>query len=124
MKKHTFICIKCPLSCEIELIEEDKKILEIRGHTCKQGEKYVTDEFTNPVRILTTTIRVKDGILPVLPVRSTEPIPKDLMKECVKVLNAVEVKASVTCGDIVCKNILDTGVDIVAARNLEEKNKL
>lgn len=121
MKTHTFTCIKCPLSCQVELVEEGNTIVEVKGHTCPQGEKYVVDEFTNPVRILTTTVCVDEGILPVLPVRSEKPIPKHLMKQCVKEVSTMQVKAPVTCGDIICENILDTGVDVVASRDLARK---
>ena len=121
MKTHTFTCIKCPLSCQIELVEENNEILKIKGHTCNQGEQYVIDEFTNPVRILTTTVCVEHGILPVVPVRSEEPIPKQLMKECVKELSTIKVNAPVACGDPICKNILNTGVTIIASRDMPKK---
>ena len=122
MKTHTFICIMCPLSCEIELVEERNEILEIKGHNCPQGEKYVIEEFTNPVRTLTTTVSVQKGVLPVLPVRSEKPIPKSMMKECVKALSTVRVKAPVTCGDLICESILNTGVNIVASRDLQKND--
>ena len=118
MKTHTYTCIKCPLSCEIELVEENNRILEIKGHTCNQGEKYVVEEFTHPVRTLTTTIRVQNGVLPVLPVRSEEPIPKDMIKKCVKELGTLTVGAPLRCGDTVCENILNTGVKIIASRDM------
>lgn len=118
MKTHTFTCIKCPLSCQIELVEENNEILKVEGHTCNQGEKYVPEEFTNPVRTLTTTVRIQKGVLPVLPVRSENPLLKNLTRRCVEELSIVRVNAPVTCGDIICKNILDTGIDIVASRDL------
>lgn len=121
MRTHTFTCIVCPLSCEMELVEEDDKILEVKGNHCNLGKKYAVDEFTNPVRTLTTTVRVVDGALPVLPVRSDEPVPKRLMKEIVEALNAVEVKAPIRCGNIVCENVFDTGINIVASRDLSER---
>jgi CxxC motif-containing protein len=120
MKTHTYTCIKCPLSCEIELIEEENTILEVKGHTCSQGEKYVTEEFTNPVRVLTTTVRIEKGVLPVLPVRSEEPIPKDMMKRCVKELSTLTVKAPIHCGDTICENILNTGIKIIASRDIKD----
>ncbi|MBU7013229.1 MAG: DUF1667 domain-containing protein [Theionarchaea archaeon] len=122
MKTHHFTCIKCPLSCQIELIEDNGTVLEIRGCTCNQGEQYALDEFSNPLRIVTTTVRVTEGILPVVPVRSQAPLPKSLIADCVSVLNTTEVEAPVTCGQIVCSNILDTGIDVVASRDLERRH--
>ncbi len=116
---NTIICIKCPLSCEIEVMKKDSKIT-VKGHTCPQGEQYAIDEFTNPQRVLTTTVCVQDGVLPVVPVRSEAPLPKPMIKECIHALRTVTVKAPVTCGDIVLKNILNTGVSIIASRDLPE----
>lgn len=116
---NTITCIKCPLSCEIEVMKKDNQ-LTVKGHTCPQGEQYAIDEFTNPVRVLTTTVCVQDGVLPVVPVRSEAPIPKPRIKECVHALRTVTVKAPVTCGDIILKNILNTGVSIIASRDLPE----
>jgi len=121
LRTHTFTCIVCPLSCEVELVEEDGEILEVKGNHCNLGENYAIDEFTNPVRILTTTVRVEDGVLPVLPVRSDKPVPKRLMEEIVKMLNAVKAKAPIRCGNIICENVFDTGINIVASRDLREK---
>jgi len=114
---HNFTCIVCPLSCQIELIEERNKILEVKGNRCKQGEKYAIDEFKNPVRILITTVYIEDGILPMLPVRSEKPIPKSFMKKCVKELSKIKAKAPVRCGDVIYENILDTGINVIASRD-------
>jgi CxxC motif-containing protein len=121
MTIHTFTCIKCPLSCQIELIEENGIITHIEGHTCPQGEQYAREEFTNPVRIVTTTVVITHGILPRLPVRSETPVPKCTVKECIHALNNIKVQAPVSCGDIIYENILDTGIDIIASRRLEAK---
>lgn len=121
MRKHTFTCIQCPLSCQIELTEEEGSILSIQGHTCPQGEQYAREEFTDPVRMVTTTVVVKGGILPRLPVRSEDPVPKEMVKECVNVLNTIQVTAPIACGDIIYENILDTGINIIASRTMVKK---
>ena len=121
-RSHNFTCIVCPMSCQIELIEEDDKILEVKGNGCKQGEEYVTEEFTNPVRMLTTTIPVQEGRIAMLPVRSERPVPKNLLRRCMKELSKVRVKAPVRCGDIIYENILDTGVSIISSRDLSIGN--
>ena len=121
---HEFVCIECPLSCEIELIEEGGKILEISGDRCKKGKGYVVAEFTNPLRIMTTTVRIEDGILPVLPVRSEGFIPKVLMKKCVKELAKVKIKAPIKCEEVICTNILNTGINIVSSRDMVKRKDL
>ena len=62
----------------------------------------------------TTTVKVSGGVHPVVPVKSAKAVPKDKVKDCVKEIAKLEIKAPVKIGDVVCANILGTGVDIVA----------
>lgn len=116
--KHGFVCINCPLSCELELIEEDGEILEVKGGDCKIGERYAAEEFKDPRRMVTTTVRVNGGVLPLLPVRTVDSIPKRLVREAVKVLAAVVMDAPVEEGQVVYPDILGTGVDVLSSREL------
>lgn len=69
--------------------------------------------------VFTTIVRIK-GLtdLRVVPVKSSRPIDKSLWIECSKALSRVYVGIPIRIGDIICKNILNTGVDIVCARNV------
>ena len=116
---HELVCINCPLSCALELYEEGGEIKEVRGAECKIGQRYAVEEFTNPRRILTTTIKAVGGLVPMLPVRSAEPIPRALLKDAVVMLARVVVEAPVAVGQVIYPNILGTGVDIIASRALE-----
>jgi CxxC motif-containing protein len=118
-KKHEFTCIKCPLSCSIELTEEDGEILEISGASCKVGEKYAEEEFRDPRRMVSTTVKVAGGVLPLLPVVSASSIPKSMVKEAVRSLADVVVEAPVSDGQVIYRDILGTGVDIVSSRKLD-----
>jgi CxxC motif-containing protein len=119
--KHEFLCINCPLGCTLELTEEDGEILEVAGAECKVGEKYAREEFTNPRRRVSTTVRVKKGMLPLLPVVSESPIPKSMVKEAIQILAEVVVDAPVADGQVVYPNILGTGVDIVSSRKMNRE---
>ena len=119
--KHHFICINCPLSCSLELIEEDGEVLEVTGADCKIGERYAAEEFRDPRRVVTTTVRVKGGTLPLLPVRTTDAIPKRLVVDAVRALDLVEVDAPVQEGQVIYPNILDTGVNVISSRELDRE---
>lgn len=114
------ICIQCPVGCIIEVEKEGEK-LKIRGNECKRGKEYAMQEMENPKRMVTTTVFVEGGMQKMLPVRSEEEIPKELVRECVKELASVKVKAPIKCGEVIYKNILGTGVNIIASRDMEEK---
>jgi len=120
-KKHFFTCIVCPVGCQIELVEEEGRIVEVIGGECGLGEEYARKEVINPERVLTTTVRVESGVLPMLPVRTEKPISRKLIKSCMKKLAEIIVRAPIKCGDVVYANILDTGVDIIASRDLPAK---
>jgi len=69
---------------------------------------------------LTTLVRIKGSDkYNVVSVKSTKPIDKGLWVECSKVLSRIYVGIPIEIGDIICKNILNTGVDIVATRNVD-----
>lgn len=109
------ICVACPIGCSISIeLSENRKVLNVSGNQCKRGEAYAITECTAPTRTLTTTAKVKNGNLHLIPVRSAKPIPKELLLDCVKLINSVEVAAPVNIGDIVIKNIMGTGSDIIA----------
>jgi CxxC motif-containing protein len=56
-----------------------------------------------------------------LPVRSTTELPKDKIQDCMKYLATHQATAPIRCGDIICHNILDTHVDIIASRDMEKE---
>ena len=108
------ICVACPLGCPIEVEIDGTEVVSVKGNTCKRGDEYARTEITNPVRSLTTSVKVDGGLHPVVPVKSSGAIPKGKMFECMEIINSVTVKAPVKIGDVVIENILGLGVDIVA----------
>lgn len=116
--KHNYTCVNCPLSCALELTEENGNVLEVTGNECNVGAKYAEEEFKDPRRVVTTTVRVLDGVLPVLPVRTGEAIPKRLVNDAARALAEVVVEAPVAEGQVILPDILGTGVDAIASRDL------
>ena len=109
------VCVSCPIGCMLTVELNDKnEVLSVKGNTCKRGEQYAVDECTNPVRMLTTTIKVSGGKLPVVPVKTSKPVPKGRMFDCMAEINKAVIKAPVKIGDVVIENICGLGVDIVA----------
>jgi CxxC motif-containing protein len=100
---------------------DEGKVASVTGNSCKRGAEYAKSECTNPTRVLTTTVRVNDGDITMLPVKSEKALPKGLLFECMKVINQHSLRAPVKIGDVVIENILDTGVNIIAARNVGER---
>lgn len=118
-EKKEFVCIRCPLGCNITVDLEGTDIKNIAGNTCPRGADYVTKELTDPRRIVTSLVRVQGGELPVVSVKTAVDIPKDKIQDCIKVLKNIELSAPVHMGDIVVENICGTGVDIIATANVK-----
>ena len=89
------ICIGCPLGCELTAQVEGGEVRSVTGNTCPNGERYARKELTNPTRILTTTVRVKNGALPVVSVKTRGEVPKGKLLDCARALKAIEVAAPV-----------------------------
>ncbi|RJO67050.1 MAG: DUF1667 domain-containing protein [Myxococcales bacterium] len=113
-----YLCIGCPLGCRLEVEHEEKSVVEVRGHSCKKGKEFAKDEHTDPRRMVTTTVRVSGGLWPKLPVKTRAPVPKPLVKAVCEELHKVALRAPVKMGDVIVSDILQTGVDIVATRDM------
>ncbi|QZY55013.1 DUF1667 domain-containing protein [Crassaminicella profunda] len=117
MEKHQLVCIVCPMGCHLEVTKENDEY-NVTGNKCPRGKAYGMKELTNPTRVVTTTVKIKGGLLNRLSVKTKEAIPKEKMFECMKFIDSIEVKAPVSVGDIIVKDLLGTGVDLVAARSM------
>lgn len=112
------ICISCPKGCTLEVTLDGETIVKVEGESCKQGFDYVKGEILDPRRMIASTVRVKNGFHPLVPVYSAEPVPKPMIKEVLEKLREVELTAPVEQGTIVLENILGSGVNIITSRDM------
>ena len=117
-KEEKITCILCPIGCEITIKKKNLSI--IKGAKCNKGIKYSKNEITNPTRIITTSILVKNGNLPLVSVKTSKPIPKNKINNVLELIKAKSIEAPVKIGDIIIKNILETGSDIIATRSIKK----
>lgn len=70
--------------------------------------------------IFTSVVRVKgNDRYKVVPVKSSEEVDKGLWIEISKVLSRIYVSVPIQMGSIICKNVLNTGIDIVCTRDIQ-----
>ena len=115
--KKDITCIVCPRGCRMTVNNIDGQYI-VEGNSCIRGSKYGVDEVTNPRRVITSTVRLNGSYLNMLPVKTAGSIPKDMMFDIMKVLAEITVTTPVNVGDVIVKNILDTGVDIVSTKTM------
>lgn len=120
METKIVTCVICPIGCNIEVDIENNEVLNVRNNKCKRGISYASAEVINPVRILTSTVKFdKDNGATRLAVKSSKPIPKTQLLNCMKIIKQTEIKKAVKMGDIIILNILGTGADIIATRTMD-----
>ena len=113
--KRELTCIICPKGCNIKVEIEEGKVKNIEGNTCKRGYDYALSEVTNPVRTITSTIKLENGKM--LPVKTDKPIPKELIFKCMEEINKTIIKLPVKVGDVLIENVLNTSSNIIATQN-------
>jgi CxxC motif-containing protein len=91
------------------------------GNACPQGADYAKEEIIAKTRILPTTVRVKNGALPLCPVKTTKQIPLELMDKAMAKIGEKEIEAPLKMGQIIIENILGTEANVVATRDLPKK---
>ena len=68
----------------------------------------------------TSVVRVKGSkIYKVVPVKSTKEVERKMWIEMSKVLSRVYVSVPISVGSVICKNILNTGIDIICTRDIQ-----
>lgn len=116
--KREVTCIVCPKGCKM-VVSNINGEYKVEGNTCIRGSKYGVDEVTNPKRVITSTVRLEGSYLNMLPVKTNGSVPKEKMFEVMEVLANIKITAPVSVGDIIVKNVLNTGVDIVSCKTMK-----
>jgi CxxC motif-containing protein len=116
-KESIIICILCPKGCRAVLGEGGEGI-ENRDKLCKRGVVYVEEERREPKRLLTTTVKTKDGRVKLFPVRTSGPVPKAILPDCMQAIAVLTVKPPIRCGEVIVPNLLHSGQDLIASDDL------
>lgn len=115
----TLTCIVCPMGCILTVKMENGKVESVSGNTCPRGQKYGESECTDPRRTVTTTAACVDGSL--VSVKTSGPIPKDRVMECMEKINALRVALPVHVGDVLLDDVF--GCQVVATQNRRSYGK-
>lgn len=117
LEDHERLCILCPKGCVLSF-DAATNPPEISGFKCRRGLDYGLEEWTDPKRILSTTVKTTSGAL--VPVKSSAPIPKASLMEAMKKIRKIKLCPPVKAGSIVYENLLHTGADLIATGEINE----
>lgn len=110
-------CIVCPLGCrlKVELVDGDYKV---SGNSCLRGQTFAINEIKNPLRTISSTVRTIYPDVPVLPVRVSADIPMKKIFPVMQEINKVLVKQPFKRGDVIIKDVLGLGVDVICTSDI------
>lgn len=121
-KKH-FTCVTCPVGCEVDVEVQDGSILSLTGNKCDKVKEFVLQELKEPMRVLTTTVRIEGAKWAMLPVRTDKPIPKRLFLQAIEELASIDLQAPVHISEVIIRDIAGSGANIVATRTVNPRSE-
>jgi len=137
--KRELTCVTCPFSCRLSAEGDDAENLIVSGNRCKRGLAYAKAEIFDPRRLVTGTVglatqgsssprvAVKGADAPSpehrphrLPCRTRSGFPRERIAELLGVLGETKVELPVRAGDVLVRDLLGTGIDLIATRSLSD----
>lgn len=109
------------MGCPLTVTVGDDGSIDVKGNTCKIGDRYARREVTSPMRTVTSSVRIRGGAIERVSVKTASEIPKGKIFDCMKEISALEIDAPVRIGDVVIENCADTGVRVIATKNVDRK---
>lgn len=110
------VCIVCPKGCRLHV--DDENNYTVTGNGCQRGAVYGHNEIKNPTRVLTSTVKILNASYRRCPVKTNVAVPKGKLMEIMSLLNAVELTAPVSIGQVVLHHPAGTDADVVVTKNL------
>ncbi len=110
------ICTCCPRGCHLQVSRDPS--YNVIGNHCPKGREYGIDEVTQPKRTVTSTVATEGGSLKRLPVRTDRPIDRRGIANVMVLIQNTFVKAPIRRGDVILENIVGSGANLIACRDL------
>ena len=114
--ERNLVCILCPRGCALTAKQEGGN-WSVTGNSCPRGEKYAIDECTNPVRTVTSVLRISNRDDIMVSVKTSAPISKARMTEAMAQIRSASATAPVRIGDVLLRDVC--GADIIATKNID-----
>jgi NADPH-dependent 2,4-dienoyl-CoA reductase/sulfur reductase-like enzyme/CxxC motif-containing protein/multimeric flavodoxin WrbA len=110
-------CICCPHGCQLRVIKEGDKVIEVRGNGCSRGAAFGEQEVIEPRRVFSTTVAIKGAICGKIPVKLSGDFPKDKLVEAAAEIQKLELDAPVYVGQVLIRDLCgEKGVNVLACR--------
>lgn len=111
------VCILCPMGCGLSVDRGADGAVAVSGNGCARGVKYGQQELLSPMRVVTSSVWVDGGGLPLCPVKTRGLVPKASIPDVLAAIRAARAKSPVRIGDVIVRCAAGTGIDVVATAN-------
>lgn len=101
-------CIVCPKGCTLVVETDARGGITVTGNACPRGKVYAEKEATHPERMVTSSVRVRGGVRPLVPVKTQKPVLKHQIPETLQAIRSIHVEAPIHLGDVILPNIVAT----------------
>lgn len=108
------ICIVCPRGCVLKVDEQGN----VTGNLCPRGVTYGIQETTNPMRNLTSSIKVTNRPHTLVSVKTSAPIPKDKLLDVMAAINELSIEAPTEIGQVVISDLLGLDVKVIITKKI------
>lgn len=108
-------CVVCPRGCRLTVSHTETE-WTVSGNGCKNGISYGIQECREPMRTVTSVLRVSNRYDTMVSVKTSAPIRKQDMQDLMALLKSREVSAPIQIGAILIPGVF--GVDIVATKTI------
>lgn len=107
--KKQYICIICPNCCKLET--DGKNVVGVR---CEKGETFALQEWVEPLRVLTTTVRCEtERGVKILPVKTATPVSLSRTPAIMKEIKTPRLSKIPPIGSKITVRNLEEPLDIV-----------
>ncbi|MFN4216403.1 MAG: DUF1667 domain-containing protein [Brevinematales bacterium] len=111
--KRELYCLRCPRGCLLQ-IEISGSSFIVSGNSCKLGEEFAIQEIQAPRRLFTSSVQVRGGKFPVVPVITSSPVLKDDIPKWIRLCQTITLEAPIQPNTTVVRNPFGDGIDLVA----------
>ena len=88
------------------------------GAQCRRGDEFAEEEILRPKRNLATSVPLRGTASRMVSVRLTGTVPRDMIFAILAEIAGLRPEPPVKRGDVLIKDVLGTGVDVIATRTV------
>jgi len=116
----TSVCTLCPRGCALEIERDEQGGARISGAGCDRGEQDILSSLEHPLRAFTGSVRTDGAAAPLLPVRTSAPVPQEALMSIARQTRHLVAHPPIHAGDIIMEDVAGTGADLIATDDREE----